>query len=103
MTHDVYTHGHHEAVLRSHTWRTAENSAGYLLAALRPGLELLDVGLVEIQLRHGLVDLRVGQDPELGAPDHEGLDLFEFLKFRYRHHVPFFRRPIERYPTGVDP
>lgn len=33
MTHDVYTHGHHEAVLRSHTWRTAENSAGYLLAA----------------------------------------------------------------------
>ena len=44
MTHDVYTHGHHESVLRSHTWRTAENSAGYLLAALRPGLELLDVG-----------------------------------------------------------
>jgi ubiquinone/menaquinone biosynthesis C-methylase UbiE len=30
--------------LRSHTWRTAENSAGYLLAALRPGLDLLDVG-----------------------------------------------------------
>ncbi|MGB7219272.1 MAG: methyltransferase domain-containing protein [Vicinamibacterales bacterium] len=44
MTHEVYTHGHHEAVLRSHTWRTAENSAGYLLASLRPGLDLLDVG-----------------------------------------------------------
>src|SRR5262249_10542302 len=44
MTNDIYTHGHHEAVLRSHTWRTAENSAGYLLAALRPGLDLLDVG-----------------------------------------------------------
>jgi ubiquinone/menaquinone biosynthesis C-methylase UbiE len=44
MRPEVYTHGHHEAVLRSHTWRTAENSAGYLLAALRPGLELLDVG-----------------------------------------------------------
>jgi SAM-dependent methyltransferase len=44
MTHEVYTHGHHESVLRSHTWRTAENSAGYLLAALRPGLDLLDVG-----------------------------------------------------------
>src|SRR5690349_10440317 len=44
MTHDVYTHGHHESVLRSHTWRTAENSAGYLLASLRPGLDLLDVG-----------------------------------------------------------
>jgi ubiquinone/menaquinone biosynthesis C-methylase UbiE len=39
-----YTHGHHESVLRSHTWRTAENSAGYLLPRLRPGLDLLDVG-----------------------------------------------------------
>jgi len=44
MKQEVYTHGHHEAVLRSHTWRTAENSAGYLLAALRPSLDLLDVG-----------------------------------------------------------
>jgi ubiquinone/menaquinone biosynthesis C-methylase UbiE len=41
---DVYTHGHHESVLRSHNWRTAENSAGYLLDALRPGMNLLDIG-----------------------------------------------------------
>ena len=41
---DTYTHGHHDSVLRSHRWRTAENSAGYLLPHLRPGLELLDVG-----------------------------------------------------------
>jgi SAM-dependent methyltransferase len=41
---DVYTHGHHEAVLRGHRWRTAENSAGYLLPHLRPGLDLIDVG-----------------------------------------------------------
>ncbi len=41
---DRYTHGHHESVLRSHLWRTAENSAGYLLDRLAPGLELLDVG-----------------------------------------------------------
>ncbi|WUJ72964.1 methyltransferase domain-containing protein [Kribbella soli] len=41
---NVYTHGHHESVLRSHNWRTAENSAGYLLAHLRPGMSLLDVG-----------------------------------------------------------
>lgn len=39
-----YTHGHHESVLRSHRWRTAENSAGYLLPLLEPGLDLLDVG-----------------------------------------------------------
>ena len=41
---DTYTHGHHESVLRSHTWRTAENSAGYLLGSLEPGQRLLDVG-----------------------------------------------------------
>ncbi|MEV8531956.1 methyltransferase domain-containing protein [Streptomyces sp. NPDC051211] len=40
----VYTHGHHESVLRSHRWRTAENSAAYLLGELRPGLSVLDVG-----------------------------------------------------------
>ena len=41
---DTYTHGHHDSVLRSHRWRTAENSAGYLLRYLRPGMRLLDVG-----------------------------------------------------------
>ncbi|AGL15341.1 class I SAM-dependent methyltransferase [Actinoplanes sp. N902-109] len=40
----VYTHGHHESVLRSHRWRTAENSAGYLLPHLTSGASLLDVG-----------------------------------------------------------
>jgi ubiquinone/menaquinone biosynthesis C-methylase UbiE len=40
----TYTHGHHESVLRSHTWRTAENSSAYLLPELRPGQRLLDVG-----------------------------------------------------------
>jgi SAM-dependent methyltransferase len=39
-----YTHGHHESVLRSHRWRTAENSAAYLLPHLRPGQDVLDVG-----------------------------------------------------------
>jgi ubiquinone/menaquinone biosynthesis C-methylase UbiE len=39
-----YTHGHHESVLRSHTWRTIANSAAYLEAHLSPGLALLDVG-----------------------------------------------------------
>lgn len=41
---NLYTHGHHESVLRSHRWRTAENSAAYLLPHLRPGMRLLDVG-----------------------------------------------------------
>ena len=41
---ETYSHGHAEAVLRSHRWRTAENSAGYLLPLLRPTDRLLDIG-----------------------------------------------------------
>ena len=41
---DTYTHGHHASVLRSHRWRTAENSAGYLLPRLQAGQRLLDLG-----------------------------------------------------------
>ena len=41
---DVYTHGHTEPVLRSHRWRTAENSAGYLLPRLHERTRILDVG-----------------------------------------------------------
>jgi len=41
---DAYTHGHHESVLRAHRWRTAENSAAYLLPHLHEGLAVLDVG-----------------------------------------------------------
>lgn len=44
MPEAVYTHGHHASVLRSHRWRTAANSAAYLLPGLRPGLALLDLG-----------------------------------------------------------
>lgn len=44
MPGDTYTHGHHASVLRSHTWRTAENSAAHLLPHLRAGASVLDVG-----------------------------------------------------------
>src|SRR5919205_1912196 len=41
---DTYTHGHADAVLQSHRWRTVENSAAYLAPHLRSGLDVLDVG-----------------------------------------------------------
>jgi ubiquinone/menaquinone biosynthesis C-methylase UbiE len=41
---DTYTHGHADPVLQSHRWRTVENSAAYLVPALRQGLDVLDVG-----------------------------------------------------------
>jgi ubiquinone/menaquinone biosynthesis C-methylase UbiE len=44
MTTERYSHGHHESVLRSHRWRTAENSAGFLLPHLTNGMSILDAG-----------------------------------------------------------
>ena len=41
---DVYSHGHHESVLRSHKWRTVANSAEYLRKHLVNGKSVLDVG-----------------------------------------------------------
>ena len=40
----TYTHGHHESVLRSHKWRTVDNSAGYLASYLTSGTSVLDLG-----------------------------------------------------------
>lgn len=44
MNSTQYIHGHHESVLRSHSTRTAANSAAYLLDSLRPNMHILDVG-----------------------------------------------------------
>ncbi|WP_326687071.1 MULTISPECIES: methyltransferase domain-containing protein [unclassified Streptomyces] len=46
MAHEtaVYTHGHHDSVLRSHRARTAANSAAYLVPELRPDARVLDIG-----------------------------------------------------------
>ncbi|KAH8118567.1 UbiE family methyltransferase [Phellopilus nigrolimitatus] len=40
----VYIHGHASSVLRSHSSRTAANSAAYLLDSLKPDMHILDVG-----------------------------------------------------------
>src|SRR5881396_2223443 len=40
----TYTHGHHESVLRSHKWRTVDNSAAYLAPHLTTGTSVLDLG-----------------------------------------------------------
>lgn len=41
---EQYLHGQHSKVLASHAWRTAENSAGYLLDYLDEEMDILDVG-----------------------------------------------------------
>lgn len=44
MPDDTYSHGHHESVVRSHSWRTVDNSAAYLAPHLEKGQRILDVG-----------------------------------------------------------
>lgn len=87
--HEQYTHGHHESVLRAHSWRTVENSAAYLVPELRPGRSLLDVGCgpgtITVDFARRLAPGRVtgldasaeiiGQATELGA----GLAGLEFV------------------------
>jgi SAM-dependent methyltransferase len=69
---ETYTHGHAESVLRSHRWRTVENSASYLLPHLRAGIDLLDVGCgpgtITIDLAQRVVPGRtVGMDAATDA------------------------------------
>jgi SAM-dependent methyltransferase len=86
---DVYTHGHAEAVLRSHRWRTVDNSAAYLAAHLTPGTSLLDVGcgpgtltvdlarrvapgrVVGIDVSADVVEAARAHADEVGGPDVE--------------------------------
>ena len=44
VTGEAYTHGLCDAILRSHRWRTVENSAAYLIPRLKRGRSVLDVG-----------------------------------------------------------
>lgn len=45
MSSEPYIHGHHASVLRSHSWRTVENSCPHLIPHLNDAsLKILDVG-----------------------------------------------------------
>src|SRR4051812_10258062 len=53
------------------------------LRLLEEAVQLLDVGLVEIQLGDRVSDLGEREDAHLLASGHEALDLFKFLEFNY--------------------
>jgi ubiquinone/menaquinone biosynthesis C-methylase UbiE len=71
---DTYTHGHHESVLRSHSMRTVENSAAYLIPRLTTGTTVLDIGCGPGTITAGLAarvapGRVVGIDREAGPLD----------------------------------
>lgn len=69
---DTYTHGHHQSVLKSHTWRTVDNSAGYLVPYLLPGRSVLDVGCGPGTLTADIAQ-RVAPGPVIGMDNAEGI------------------------------
>jgi len=52
-------------------------------------VQLLDVGLVEIDLGDGTSDLGIREHAGQLALRHEAFDLFEFLQFGYGHCIRF--------------
>lgn len=52
-----YLHGHHDSVLRSHRWRTAENSAAYFTGVIEPEWIILDLGCGPGTITHDLAAL----------------------------------------------
>lgn len=71
----AYTHGHHDSMLRSHRWRTAANSAAYLLPQLRPGLSVLDVGCGPGTITADLAEIVAPGRVLALEPTEAGLDL----------------------------
>jgi ubiquinone/menaquinone biosynthesis C-methylase UbiE len=85
MSTERYSHGHHESVLRSHRWRTAENSAAFLLPHLRRTMAVLDIGcgpgnitaglarkvdhgsIVGIDISHAVIDLAIAEQAHKAA------------------------------------
>ena len=67
-----YVHGHHEAVLRSHRWRTAANSAAYLLDEVQQDMDVLDVGCGPGTITADLAEL-VPEGSVTGVDTHPGI------------------------------
>jgi ubiquinone/menaquinone biosynthesis C-methylase UbiE len=75
-----YAHGHHETVLKSHLWRTVNNSAAFLVPYLKPSMKVLDVGCGPGNITTGLAKL---------VPDGSviGVDMAEDVLIQARAHA----------------
>ncbi len=82
---NAYIHGHHDSVLRSHRWRTVDNSAAYLIPLLRPGQLVLDVGCGPGTITADLAQ-RVAPGRVMGV-DNDSAPLAEARDAAQRDHV----------------
>jgi SAM-dependent methyltransferase len=89
----TYTHGHHESVLRSHTWRTADNSAAYLLPHLRSGQRVLDIGCGPGTITADLARL-------VAPGEVVGLDASSDVVAQAQEHASGLDRPNLRFEVG---
>lgn len=71
-SNESYVHGYAASVIDSHSRRTVENSAGYLLASLRPGLRVLDLGCGAGTITTGLA-ARVAPGPVIAIDIDPGV------------------------------
>lgn len=68
-----YLHGHSPSVLRSHKWRTAENSAAYLLPNIKPTSTILDVGCGPGTISVDFADIVSPSGHVVGVDSAEGI------------------------------
>lgn len=97
----TYMQGHHDSVLRAHRWRTAENSAGYLLPHLRHGMRVLDVGCGPGTITSALGDL-VGADGDVLGIDSSEEIIAAVRETCTRSNVRFAVQDISRLDAHDD-
>lgn len=100
---EVYTHTHSEIVLDAHGRRTAEEAAAFLLAHLRPGMRLLDLGCGPGSITIGLA--RYVAPAETVGIDQAEEALESARKRATDHsmsHVRFERADVYELPFGDD-
>jgi ubiquinone/menaquinone biosynthesis C-methylase UbiE len=90
---DDYIHGHHESVLRTHRWRTAENSAAYFLPRLFRGANVLDVGC-------GPGTISVGLATRVDPGGVVAIDRSPAVLAEARAHAEHYRQGNVRFAVG---
>lgn len=83
-----YIHGHHSSVLSSHKWRTANNSAGYLLRYIEPSSHILDIGCGPGTISTDFAVLTNGPEGHVHAIDYNADIIIESQSLAIEKAIP---------------